>query len=277
MINTPLQPIRRTLAAALTGAAMLAAPMQASAQSPSDALSEIVGDDTEIQDMERLTLGGGLIAFKAHDRLYLMSANGRFLINGHVTDLWHDARPLTSMAEIKQYGLRLDFEALDMDFGGLVTYWLGSTTDQDPATLFVAPNCDHCRDALKQARQATDEFATRVVVIPQKGTQEKFHFIRCASQKRALSILGGDQLTNDDLNGCSNKEETEKYIAQSTTVARLIGIKQIPFVVSPDGRTSNGVPREGLHAFYANQTNDEAAGSQADEGGNTPSQQEDPS
>ncbi|MDN5874400.1 MAG: hypothetical protein L0H29_08485, partial [Sinobacteraceae bacterium] len=140
-----------------------AAPQGTAKAAPDQLLERLIGT-SDIGDALPLTTAGGLVAFSADSKLYIMSANGRFLIDGRVRDLWHNGRTLNSMADIERYALRLDLDALGLDFDQLVTVRVGHGAKK--ATLLVAPGCPACVRAIDAVRALGDTYTTRIVVVP---------------------------------------------------------------------------------------------------------------
>lgn len=208
---------------------------------PQQALNRVL-DGHEVEVIHKLPTTGGLLAVKADNKLYIMSANGRFLFSGTLRDLWHGGQVLSSMADIERYALRLDLDALGLDFSRLITAYLGH--GQKQVTVFVAPNCPSCTRVLQQLESMGDQYTTRVVVVPKTAPYGPARRIDCASdqQKKQALLLGqsSPEVKPDKAPTCAG---FKGRLLATQMAARVIGVMRVPFIIAPDGRVSQGLAR----------------------------------
>lgn len=206
----------------------------------------------DIDDTRVLPTAGGLVAVEAGGLFYILSQNGRFLFDGTLRDTWHGGREIASMADVKRYGLRLDLDALGLDFSQLVTLRFGHGRQQ--VTVFAAHDCAACRKALTSLQGLSDTYSVRVVVLPASVDDPAVEQIDCAaSTDEKLALLMGDN-AEPSARRC---EGTQARLMTTFTTAQVIGVQRVPFIIAPDGRVMQGLPRnETLASFLAESGDD---------------------
>ena len=242
---------RRGLAAAAVAASVSIGLAHAGEKAvPQQVLERLLngqGPDT----VHRLPTAGGITAVEAGGNLYILSANGRFLLDGTLRDLWHNGRVLDSSADIERYALRLDLDALEIDFAKLVTVYLGAGSHQ--VTVFVSPGCPACAKALDALAAMGDRYTARVVVVPRRDAVAAVRRIDCAAAPgRRRALLLGANMPDGTAPSPAVCPGTRARITSTLLTARVIGVDRVPFVIAPDGRISKGLPRQTtLAAFLA--------------------------
>lgn len=223
------------------------AAVTASAATPRDVLSRVL-EDNPITETQTLPTAGGLMAVTAGGHFYILSKNGRFLFDGVLRDTWYNGRVIDSMSTVKRYAVRLDLDDIGLDFSQLVSVHFGEG-DQS-VTIFVTPNCPACRDAIKALKRLGETYTTRVVIVPEAARDPHVAAIDCmARDTQKLAALMGEAEAGGA--SCTN---AGAHVLTTLTVAQLIGIQRLPFIIAPDGRVSQGLPRDdGLAAFLTNQ------------------------
>jgi len=246
-----LMPLVMCVWALSTSVAAAAQTLPVVQSKPGQTLSSLLGDKP-IGDYYELPTAGGLIAFELDGKFYVMSKNGRFLFDGTLRDIWNEGATLDSMADIKRYALRLDLEALGLDFSQLVMARFGD--GNRTATIFVTPDCTLCAGAIQAVESLPEQYRVRVVVIPGQGTVDATRAIDCAEtahgRRAAVAALyDGKRQTPAVAEGC---DQPMAHLTNTLMAARVMGIDRVPFIVAPDGRISRGLPRNNtLAGFFA--------------------------
>lgn len=227
----------RGVFAAALGAAGLA---QAGDNSvPGQTLERLLGGH-EIGERHELPTAGGITAIEVDGKLYVLSANGRYLFDGTLRDLWHNGRVIGSMADVKRYALRLDLDALGIDFSRLVSVDLGGSGKQ--VTVFIAPGCPSCKQALDTLAKMPQRYTVRVVIVPRPGGVAAVHQVDCTKnpeRRRELAITLPPPKAGEGAPVC---EGSQARLTSTLLTAQLIGVDRVPFIVAPDGRVSKGMP-----------------------------------
>lgn len=177
-----------------------------------------------------------LQAVETNGEILFVSDNGRFVIRGQLTDTWHK-KSLDTMAEIKYASEHIDIDVMGLPLNQMNTITISGGPDM--IIVFVDPQCSYCKSFIKQAKEKTDKFTFKIVVVPALGAKSNIlsKSLFCSSEKNnALQMLLDGKLEDmPQKNNCNTK-----YYDLTLTVAQLFGIKQVPFFISPDGRYKSG-------------------------------------
>ena len=199
-------------------ALMAASTVQAKQEIPIlDAISEI-----------KMT---SLKAIESNGSIFFMSPNGRFVIQGDLTDTWQKKK-LDTLKEIDYAAKHIDIERMGLPIDELNVIKVGKGKKE--IVIFVDPQCDPCKKFFQEAKKHTDKYTFKFIVVPALGEE---------SNKMATSMFCSKDKTNlakhfleRTLLDLEQQENCDKkYYNLTLTVAQLIGIKHVPFFIAPGG------------------------------------------
>lgn len=219
----------------------------ASAQADGQALtrSQIQG---AISDMVKIETQGIMAATSdGNDAIVVMTDNGRYAIVGKIYDMWQ-GKNLYTLDEVRASKNIINLKALNINSADLGPITFGSGPKE--AVVFVDPNCPHCAALMAKMVPLVGQYTFRIMVVPALGKTSEMPtvFISCAKDRQAamktLMAHGrADALEQDP--GCDKGPIQRRLVS-----AQLFGIRGVPFVIAPDGRTNAGNPAD-LERFLA--------------------------
>lgn len=219
---------------------------------PPAVLKRLLGG-ADITAMHELPTAGGLMAVQAGGKLYILSKNGRFLFDGTLRDTWQGGRALDSMGDIERYALRLDLDGMGLKFSNLVSMRVGH--GPKTVTAFVSLGCSACRKALTELQALGDTYSVRVVIVPSALEDTAVERIDCtpgADDKLAMVLHAHPAKPAHGATAKALCPDAKAHVMTTKMVARVLGIHRVPFIVAPDGRVTQGLPRnESLATFLA--------------------------
>lgn len=192
-------------------------------------------------------------------QILFMSGNGRFVLVGDLIDVWQK-KELKTIEEIADASSRIPIEDLGLTPEGMNTITLGE--GPKVVSAFVDPHCGWCHRLVTEVKddaQLLKDYTVNFYVVPALGaaSNEVAKHLYCAKadpkQKLEAFIAGPDKIRALPRNEAC---DTKGY-DQTLMTAQLIGVKGVPFVIAPDGRSVEGKPRS-LRNFLEPQTNAKA-------------------
>jgi thiol:disulfide interchange protein DsbC len=192
-------------------------------------------DGVEIKDLP-IT---GLKMVRTQDgNHFFVSDNARFVIQGRMMDMLNQEE-ISTFEDVDRVINKVSIDKIKPeDLETTFSYKMG--TGPKNVIVFTSPGCPFCYRVLNQSLNLTDLYTFHVLPIPILG-QPSLNAVKgmlCASdQDRAKkALLSGDY---------SKLKETECDlfpVQQSMSMAQIMGVKGVPFIVAPDGRTHSGAP-----------------------------------
>ena len=172
-----------------------------------------------------------LKAIESNGSIFFMSPNGRFVIQGDLTDTWQKKK-LDTLKEIDYAAKHIDIERMGLPIDELNVIKVGKGKKE--IVIFVDPQCDPCKKFFQEAKKHTDKYTFKFIVVPALGEE---------SNKMATSMFCSKDKTNlakhfleRTLLDLEQQENCDKkYYNLTLTVAQLIGIKHVPFFIAPGG------------------------------------------
>ncbi|MBK5966709.1 hypothetical protein CCR95_22180 [Thiocystis minor] len=199
-----------------------------------------------IDGLRRLPIQGVSI-MQSGEKIFFVSANGRYVFLGPAIDLWHGER-LNSLADADRLTGRIDIGRLKLNASDLGALDVGDGTRE--ILVFVDPMCPHCATLLDQIQ----------VLSPAQRTPYRFRLI-------PLALLGADSIAaavNLNCLAASDRAAATQALLTHTletvptaqercgqgalqralVTAHLLGISTVPFLIAPDGRLQPGIPAD---------------------------------
>jgi thiol:disulfide interchange protein DsbC len=172
-----------------------------------------------------------LKAIESNGSIFFMSPNGRFVIQGDLTDTWQKKK-LDTLKEIDYAAKHIDIERMGLPIDELNVIKVGKGKKE--IVIFVDPQCDPCKKFFQEAKKHTDKYTFKFIVVPALGEE---------SNKMATSMFCSKDKTNlakhfleRTLLDLEQQENCDKkYYNLTLTIAQLIGIKHVPFFIAPGG------------------------------------------
>jgi len=188
---------------------------------------------------------GGLILARHDDKLMIMSANGRFLVQGGtIFDMWNKGTPITSIQQGKDLAQRVNINAMNIDLDELFSFKFGNQSKgkEDRIVVFVDPSTENSKKMLDQVNRVKS-FPVTVVVAPliQKDSMKLAQRLACLrdTNKEAAkeALLTGNFAFLPKKHTCGVSQMQKTLIT-----TQMLGVTGLPFVIAPDGRTFKGRP-----------------------------------
>ena len=172
-----------------------------------------------------------LKAIESNGSIFFMSPNGRFVIQGDLTDTWQQKK-LVTLKDIDYAAKHIDIKRMGLPIDELNVIKVGKGKKE--IVIFVDPQCDPCKKFFHEAKKHTDKYTFKFIVVPALGEE---------SNKMATSMFCSKDKTNlakhfleRTLLDLEQQEYCDKkYYNLTLTIAQLIGIKHVPFFIAPSG------------------------------------------
>lgn len=179
----------------------------------------------------------GMQAIQNNGQIVFVSANGRFVIRGELTDVWQK-KSLTNINAIKDAATHLHLRGMGLEPNDLNRVRIGHGGKE--VVVFVDPLCPHCHELMKKAETLGDKYTFQFIVIPALGDESAklAPAISCTDEKKALSALINNQLASVTQEHC----DQQRY-KRTLLIGTLLNVQGVPFIVAPDGRFSQGTPQ----------------------------------
>jgi len=230
---------------ALTSMIMIAGSATAENSDAGIARNALIGG---IRSMEKIPSGGfTAVEGDGVDGLAFISDTGRYVIRGEMYDTW-TGRKVSSLADLREVAGKVSLSKLGISPDELGAFRFGRGPSE--VTVFVDPNCPHCHGLMSAMPALADRYTFSILVVPVLGrdSETATRALSCAADKdAALRVLMAGPLRAEP----PQKSDCDLVPIQKRLVtAQLIGVRGVPFVIAPDGRTKGGVPDD-LGAWLA--------------------------
>jgi thiol:disulfide interchange protein DsbC len=175
---------------------------------------------------------------------YLVSADGRFVIQGSIKDVWH-RKTLSNLGDLEGIDrVPVSANAKKIE-ETMVTYTIGSKALPRSGVIFVDPSSDITVTALQKLYELKDEQRWVVVIMPVVGganALDRSRRIHCAvdQDQAKMDLING---TNESFGSTKKDCGAEKLLA-AQFVTNVFGITQMPHMIREDGLVSEGFPVE---------------------------------
>lgn len=179
-----------------------------------------------------------LTAVEKNGELIFITSDGRFAIKGEITEVWRKQQ-IKDIDHLKYLSERIDIDSLKLPYEKMNVIEFGE--GEKIISLFVDPRCGVCKRLLTDAKNEK-EYKFRVFIIPALGDEsnELSKKAFCSKSKIDQPILLA-KLISGDLNSLEQQPNCDtKFYDLGLMTAHILGIKSVPWIISPDGRTIAG-------------------------------------
>ena len=181
-----------------------------------------------------------LKAVESNGQVFLMSENGRFVIQGQLTDTWHK-KTLDTMDEIRYAASHVDVASMGLPLASMNTIVFGQ--GEREILVFVDPLCTPCKTFVTDAQRHSDDYRFTLIVVPALGdaSHTLSRQLFCSSDKtEALALfMSGDLSSMPQASHCD-----ATHYDLTLTFAQLMDVQAVPYVIAPDGRHRAGVGQD---------------------------------
>ncbi|MBE1302009.1 MAG: hypothetical protein GJ680_19150 [Alteromonadaceae bacterium] len=175
---------------------------------------------------------------------YVVSQNGRFVMDGRLVDVWHrkTVKTLSDAEELARVPVsNIGFKPEKQ----LFSFQVGDPTLPRSGVAFVDPGSEYTKVLLKHLTENQDKYNFTISLMPLIGGQKAEHRARalgCAiDQDKALQdLIDGTELSYEQTK--DNCPDTK--IALAKYVQTLMNIENLPHIIREDGLVSEGVPTD---------------------------------
>ena len=187
---------------------------------------------------------------EAQQGSYLVSSDGRFVIEGVIKDVWHrktiksldDARS-TERLPLTNIGFNPEEQ--------LASFTLGNPKVKRQGVIFVDPTSTITLTALKKLNEKAENSNWTVVLMPLIGGDaaiDRSRRIWCATDKAGAldDLING---TSESLSSVS-KDCKEEPLVMGMMLTDLLQIRSLPHLIREDGLKSTGFP-ENFDEWFA--------------------------
>jgi len=185
-----------------------------------------------------------LFFVEAEQGTYLVTADGRFVIEGTIKDVWHrkTLRNLQDLEGIDRVPVSANAKKIEEM---MVTYTIGNPETPRSGVIFVDPSSDITVNALQKLQEVSDEQRWLVVIMPVVGGSQaldRSRRIYCATDQAQakLDLING---TSESFVSTRKDCDADKLLV-AQYVTNIFGITEMPHLIREDGLVSKGFPVE---------------------------------
>ncbi|ALU46159.1 hypothetical protein [Pseudoalteromonas rubra] len=183
-----------------------------------------------------------LFFVEAENGTYLISADGRFAIEGSIKDIWH-RKTLKTTADVVDT-LRMPLKEMNFDFEQeLASVVLGNPALPRQGIIFGDPSSEHSRALVRQIMAEPDKYHFVFIFMPLIGGEDAVRqsvSLLCAPD-RALAIR--DLANNTSKSFLSSNDGcADQNLMFTVFMQEVFRIKHLPHLVREDGLISQGAP-----------------------------------
>lgn len=187
---------------------------------------------------------------EAEQGSYLISQDGRFVIDGSIKDVWHrkTLRSLPDLAGIDRVPFAANAKKMDQL---LATYTIGDPQSPRAGAIFVDPLAEITNQALKKLEEVSTETHWKVVLMPLVNGAPAVN-----RAKRIWCAEDQTQAKRDLIDGTSKALNTlrddcdDTRVVASEMITNIFNIVELPHVIREDGLSAKGFPVE-FDAWFA--------------------------
>ncbi len=185
--------------------------------------------------------GSGIkaVRLKGDDRVFFVSDNGRWLIDGRLHDLWAGKR-LAGIAEIAAAAGHIDLKGFEAIWPSLAPISIGS--GESTVVAFVSPTCPLCRQLFDQLPGLADRHRFLLMLVPTDAASGPLiRMLSCAADQAAAlgALLSGDGTPLPQDPDCDLAPMHKRLITQA-----LLGVRTVPTLIRADGAVAAGLPED---------------------------------
>jgi thiol:disulfide interchange protein DsbC len=183
-----------------------------------------------------------LMFVEAEQGTFLISSDGRFVIEGTIKDVWH-RKTIKSAADVKQTQRtpisNIGFKPEEQ----LAYFTVGNPELPRQGVAFVDPTSLYTTQFLEQLEANQDEVNWTVVLLPLVGGTNAInrsvhlHCARDRDQAKLDFIHGTDVSFSDMTEGC-----TDEKVLLGMMLTDVYRIENLPHLIREDGLVSSGLP-----------------------------------
>ena len=199
-----------------------------------------------IDGMRRLPVQG-MQMVQSGERVFFVSANGRYAFLGPAIDLWHGER-LTTLADADRLMSRLDLTRWRLNVSELGALDLGEGARD--ILVFVDPACPEC-DRLIERVQALDPAARapyrfRLIPLAVRGAASRDRVVRlnCLAETDRPAAMQALLTQRVAALPAAAGVCGQGALQRALVTAQVLGINQVPFLIAADGRLQAGAPAD---------------------------------
>ena len=181
----------------------------------------------------------GMNAMDSNGQIMFVSDNGRFVITGQIIDIWQK-KTLDTMSEMAEVSGKIPMGGFNLDLDALNTVTIGNGDKE--VIVFIDPQSEHCHTLIKQAMDLGSTYTFKLIVVPAMGEESNrlskklFCSVNRKSNIKAILDNSIDEL--EVHSDCDTKQYDKTLV-----LAQVIGIKGVPYLIAPDGRFFQGLPK----------------------------------
>ena len=185
--------------------------------------------------------GTGMQMVETQGKTFFMSANGRYVIQGALMDVW-SGKEIKTTRDLAQSASKVDMSKVGPNLDEMLALTYGAGPKE--VLVFVAPGCPYCSRTMAQMAGLEKEYTFKLVPLPILGeaSQRQVAELACNAEKypaEATRALLSESYGNLPI---KSVECDMERLAKSTVVSQIIGIRSVPVIVAPDGRVQTGAP-----------------------------------
>ncbi len=199
-----------------------------------------------IDAMKKLPVSG-LHVVESQGRLLLVSTNGHYVVlGGRILDMWNQVE-IQSVDDV-QASLRIPLNRMGIRFTDLGGVALGNKNHKGKeVTVFLDPVSPESQKIIPHIKKLLKDYRFNIVFAPASATRgAASRFLICNEDVAKAFIQKGQPLPAIDNTDPCGKEKLQRNIV---TVS-LLGIKLLPFTITPNGISVAGIPDD-YRAFIA--------------------------
>ncbi|MCP4589087.1 hypothetical protein [Pseudoalteromonas sp.] len=218
----------------------------AQAQSDNESYKQSIRNNLEakgiVKGMQELPISK-LYFVEAQQGSYIISADGRFIFEGTIKDVWH-RRTIRTIEDVNKT-VRTPVSNIGfVPEKQLATFQIGNSEIPRQGVAFVDPISDITLEFLQHLYATRDTVNWTIVLLPMIGgnpSVDRALRLHCASdrdQAKLDLVFGTEQSFSDMKEGCNDEN-----IIKAMLLTDLFRIENLPHLIREDGLVSAGYPR----------------------------------
>lgn len=204
-------------------------------------IKEALNGKGQLKGIQELPISK-LYFVEAENGNYIVSADGRFVFQGQLKDVWHrrtinslDAARKSERVPLSNIGFEPEQQ--------LATFTIGNAKKRTGA-IFVDPTSPITMTALKELTTRKNERWT-VILMPLVGGDSAMHRARSLWCSADAPAAKADLINGTDKSFSKMKQDcSEEPIVMAMMLTDIFGVTHLPLVVREDGLRSEGFPEQ---------------------------------
>lgn len=187
----------------------------------------------------------GMTMVESGGQVFFISQNGRYVIKGDMYDMWSGGERVPDIATLNATSSIINLDKIGVKMEDLFALKYGHGPEK--VTVFVSPGCPYCKKLMQTMKtgELEDKYTFNIVPLPYMGKQSQIAVKKLVAAKGSNPQAALDALMSDNYGALPLKESNKldlEGVKRSMLTAKIIGINQVPVLLSSAGVMQVGLP-----------------------------------